>query len=219
MSKTMARAGAMKWKQSAIKMLVGAAAGLGASAAVMALAGAPLLDAMGPSRLALAAVGFVYLLIAVFVGLGVAVPRAGAKLLNVGDAEELVEDRRGMLRSVTVMGALGLVLILLALARGGDFAGPVPAGVAVAALVALIVVGGIATWRWQGEYDELNRQLGLEGSFWAFCLSWLILTLWAVADFLDLGLRLTPVDVVTTLAAAMLAGSFVAIGRRGMMTR
>ena len=78
MSKPMARAGAMKWKQSAIKMLVGAAAGLGASAAVMALAGAPLLDAMGPSRLALAAVGFVYLLIAVFVGLGVAVPRAGA---------------------------------------------------------------------------------------------------------------------------------------------
>jgi len=30
---------------------------------------------------------------------------------------------------------------------------------------------------------------------------------------------LTPIDVVSTLAAMMLLGAFVAIGRRGMMTR
>jgi hypothetical protein len=47
----------------------------------------------------------------------------------------------------------------------------------------------------------------------------LLLTLWAAADFLGWGVILTPIDVVTTLSAMMLAGAFVAIGRRGMMTR
>ena len=219
MSKMVARDGAAKWKKSAAKMLVGAAVGLGASVAVTTLAGAPLLDAMGPSRLALAAVGLAYLLMAAMVGFGLAAPRAGAQLLNVGDAEELREERAGMMLSVVTMGAIGLVLTLLALASAPGFAGPVPAGLALGALVLATVGGVIASWAWRDRYDELNRQLGLEGCFWAFCLSWVLLTLWAAADFLGFGAALTPVDVITTLAAMMLLGSFVAIGRRGMMSR
>ena len=215
----MTQDGGPKWKKSAVKMLIGAAVGLGASVAVTTLAGAPLLDAMGPSRLALAAVGFVYLLMAAMVGFGLAAPRAGAKLLNVGDAEELREERGGMMLSVVTMGAIGLVLILLALASAPGFAGPVPAGLAFGGLVLAIVGGVIASRAWRDRYDELNRQLGLEGSFWAFCLSWVLLTLWAAADFLGFGFALTPIDVVTTLAAMMIIGSFVAIGRRGMMSR
>lgn len=208
------------WKKSAVKMLVGGLVGAGSMAALLALAGSDLLDAMGPSRVALAAVGIVYGLMAAFVGFGVAAPRAGAQLLNVADADELREERAGMLRSVATMAVLGVTLVLLALARTQDFmAGPVPAEVAMTALLATLVGGAIASWRWQGQFDELNRQLGLEGCFWAFCLSWVLLTLWAAADFLGLGMTLTPIDVITTLAATMLAGSFIAIGRRGMMVR
>ena len=208
------------WKRSGVRMLVGALVGAGAMSAVVAAAGSDLLDAMGPSRVALGAVGLVYGLMAALVGFGLAAPRAGATLLNVADADELREERRGMLMSVLVMGALAFAFIMLALARGPGFAaGPVSATAAMAVLLIVFVGGAFASWRWQGAYDELNRQLGLEGCAWAFGLSWLLLTLWAAADFLGFGMTLTAIDVVTTLAAMMLVGAFVAIGRRGMMTR
>ena len=209
-----------RWKRSAVRMLIGALVGAGAMSAMLGAAGSELLDAMGPSRVALGTVGLVYALMAALVGFGLAAPRAGATLLNVADADELREERRGMLLSVLVMGALALAFIMLALARGPGFAvGPVSATAAMAVLLIVFVGGAFASWRWQGAYDELNRQLGLEGCAWAFGLSWLLLTLWAAADFLGWGVSLTPIDVVTTLAAMMLLGAFVAIGRRGMMSR
>ncbi|MHA4835210.1 hypothetical protein [Sphingopyxis sp. MSC1_008] len=211
---------AVNWKRSAMRMLVGAFIGGAAMAAVLAVAGSDLLDAMGPSRLALGAVGVVYALMAALVGFGLAAPRAGAALLNVGDADELRDERRGMIRSTVTMAAIGLVLVLLALARGPGFAaGPVPPGVAMGLLLVAFSGGAIASWRWRNDFDELNHQLGLEGCFWAFCLSWALLTLWGAADFLGWGVTLMPIDVVTTLSAMMLIGAFVAIGRRGMMTR
>ena len=220
MSQVVTEENAGKWNKSILSTLVGALAGAGGIAAMLHLAGTDLLDAMGVSRVALAAVGLVYGLMAAFIGFGLAVPRAGAKLLNVADAEELREERLNLLLSTLFTGALGFVLVLLALARGPGFAaGPVSAGAAMAALLLLVVVGVAMTWRWQNRYDELSRQLGLEGAAWAFCLSWFVLTLWGAADFLGFGGRLTAVDVVATLAAMLLFGSFVAIGRRGMMVR
>jgi hypothetical protein len=217
---TMTHDKAVNWKRSAMRMLVGAFIGGAAMAAVLAVAGSDLLDAMGPSRLALGAVGVVYALMAALVGFGLAAPRAGAALLNVGDADELRDERRGMIRSTVTMAAIGLVLVLLALARGPGFAaGPVPPGVAMGLLLVAFSGGAIASWRWRNDFDELNHQLGLEGCFWAFCLSWALLTLWGAADFLGWGVTLMPIDVVTTLSAMMLIGAFVAIGRRGMMTR
>jgi len=209
-----------KWKRMGMQMFVGALVGGGVMAAVLAAAGSDLLDAMGPSRVALGAVGLVYALMAALVGFGLAAPQAGAKLLNVADAEELREERRGMMRSTITMAALGAALVLLALARGPGFAaGVVPASVAMGLLLIVFVAGAVASWRWRNDFDELNHQLGLEGCFWAFCLSWVLLTLWGAADFLGWGAVLTPIDVVTTLSAMMLLGAFVAIGRRGMMTR
>ena len=209
-----------QFKAWALKMLIGAAIGGGVSAAAIALAGTGLLDAMGPSRVALAGVGLVYLLMGGLVAFGLVAPRAGAKLLNVGDADELRDERAGMARSVATMGATGILLLLLALARAPDFVeGPVSAAVAMGALLLSTAAGVYASWRWRNAFDELNWQLGLEGCMWAFCLSWVLLSLWAAADFLGFGVTLTPIDVVTTLAAMLLLGSFAAIGKRGMMTR
>ncbi len=219
MSRAMTEEKASKWKKSAVRMLVGGIVGLGFASGMLAVAGSSLLDAMGPSRVALAAVGLTYALMGLFVAFGLAAPRAGAALLNVGDAEELREERGNMLRSVVTMAVFGAVLVLLALAQGPGFAGPVSAPVAMGFLLLALVAGIVATVRWRGQFDELNRQLGLEGCFWAFCLSWVVLTPWAAADFLGYGWTLTPIDVVTTLSAMMLIGSFAAIGKRGMMTR
>lgn len=209
-----------KWKQSLIRMFAGGVVGMAAAAAMLGLMGGGLIDAMGPSRVALAAVGLIYCLMAALVGFGLAAPRAGAQLLNVADADELREERSGMLLSVVIMGGIGIVLILLALARTPDFAaGLIPAAGAMAVLVLVIAGGVIASWRWRGRFDELNWQLALEGCLWSFTLSWVGLTIWAAADFLGFGLVLTPIDVVTALSALMLAGCFLAIGRRGMLQR
>lgn len=209
-----------KWRKTALSAAFGALVGAGAMSGMLALAGTDLLHAMGPSRIALAGVGLVYLLIAAIVGFGVAAPRAGAVVLNVADAEELRDDRTNMIFSTVVMALLGAVLVVLAVARGPDFAvGPVPAGVAFAGLALLLAGGALASWLWRDRFDELSRQLGLEGASWAFYLSWIILSLWGAADFLGLGARLTSIDAVTIPAAALLLGSFVAIGQRGMMVR
>jgi hypothetical protein len=91
--------------------------------------------------------------------------------------------------------------------------------VAFGALALILAGGGVVSWLWQGRFDELARQLGLEGAAWAFYLAWVVLTLWGAADVLGFGARLTAIDAVTVPAAALLAGSFVAIARRGMMMR
>lgn len=210
----------VKWKRPALQALGGALAGGGAMSAVLAVTGLDFLEAMGPSRVALASVGLIYAMMAAFVGFGLAAPRVGAAMLNVADAEELREERRTMAQSMLICGGFGLTLILLAIARSPDFpTGAVSGGLAMAALAVLLIGSAILSWRGWGRFDELSRQLGLEGCMWGFCLSWMILTPWAAADFLGWGLRLTPIDVVTTLSAMILLGAFVAIGRRGMMTR
>lgn len=219
MSKVMAgdRASA---KKAAVSGLLGAFLGASSVSALLYLAGPTLLEAMGPSRIALAGVGVVYALVAGMVGFGVAAPRVGAKVLNVADAEELRDDRANLIFSTVAMALLALTFLLLALAQGPDFAaGIVPAPVAMAALLLMLAGGGIASWLWNDRFDELGRQLGLEGAAWAFYLSSTILTLWAAADYLGLGATLTPVDVVTVPAAMLLLGAFVAVGRRGMMVR
>ena len=220
MSMALTQDGRRSWRKTALSTVVGGLVGAGAMAAMLALAGTDLLDAMGPSRLALAVVGLIYVLMAAMVGFGVAAPRAGAKLLNVADAEELRDDRANLLFSTIVMALLGATFVVLAIARGPGFAGgPVSAGVAVGVLAVTMAGGAIASWMWRHRFDELSRQLGLEGAAWAFYLSWVILLLWGAADFLGLGARLTAIDAVTVPAAALLLGSFIAIGRRGMMVR
>jgi hypothetical protein len=206
-------------RKSALNALVGGLFGAGAMSALFTLTGPALLDDMGPSRIALAGVGIIYVLIAAFLGFGLAAPRAGAKLLNVADADELREERSNLSLSALFMGGLGIALVLLALARAPGFAaGPVGPGAAMAVLVAVLTVGIVATWRMRGRMDELNHQLGLEGGAWAFGLSALMLILWGAAAAVGWAV-LTAIDVIAVLAAMMLLGSFVAIGLRGMMTR
>ena len=208
-----------RWKKTAFSALAGAAFGAGSFSLLMWLAGEGLLVAMQPSRVALAGVGLVYLLTTVMIGFGLAAPRAGARLLNVGDAEELLDDRPKLLRSALYMGWAGVTLMLVALARSPGFAaGPVAPGVALAAL-AVLLVGSVASFRWLRVYDEFDRQLGLEGGSWAFLIACAILLPWAALDALGWNASLSPIDVIAVLAASLIGGSFVAVGKRGMMVR
>lgn len=208
-----------KWKKAGVSALIGAAVGAGSVSLALWAAGGGLLAAMGPSRIALGGIGILFVLISAMIGFGLAAPRAGAQVLNVGDAEELVEDRPKLLSSALYMGWIGVTLLLLALARTPDFAaGIVAPGVALAALAVLIAVS-LLSWYWMRSYDEFDRQLGLEGASWAFLIACAVLLPWAAFDALGWNAPLASLDVIAVLAVALIAGSFVAVAKRGMMVR
>lgn len=208
-----------KWKKAGVSSLIGAAVGAGTVSLALWAAGEGLLVAMGPSRIVLGGIGLVFVLVGAMVGFGLAAPRAGAKVLNVGDAEELVEDRPKLLSSALYMGWIGVTLVLLALARTPDFAaGIVAPGVALAALAVLMVVS-LLSYTWMRSYDEFDRQLGLEGASWAFLIAAGVLLPWAALDALGWNAPLGPLDVIAVLAISLIAGSFVAVAKRGMMVR
>lgn len=208
-----------KWKKAGVSSLIGAAVGAGSVSLALWAAGEGLLAAMGPSRIVLGGIGLVFVLVGAMVGFGLAAPRAGAKLLNVGDAEELVEDRPKLLSSALYMGWIGVTLLLLALARTPDFtAGIVAPGVALAALAVLMVVS-LLSYTWMRSYDEFDRQLGLEGASWAFLIAGAVLLPWAAFDALGWNAPLASLDVIAVLAISLIAGSFVAVAKRGMMVR
>lgn len=219
MSTAMTENAKRKWKKAGVSALIGAAAGAGAVSLAMWAAGDGLLTAMGPSRIVLGGIGLVFVLIAAMIGFGLAAPRAGAKVLNVGDAEELVDDRPKLLSSALYMGWIGVTLVLLAIARTPDFTGGIVApGVALAALAILIVVS-LLSYYWMRSYDEFDRQLGLEGASWAFLIAAAILLPWAAFDALGWNAPLGSLDVIAVLAVSLIAGSFVAVAKRGMMVR
>lgn len=208
-----------KWKKAGVSSLIGAAVGAGTVSLALWAVGEGLLAAMGPSRIILGGIGLVFVLIGAMVGFGLAAPRAGAKVLNVGDAEELVEDRSKLLSSALYMGWIGVTLVSLALARTPDFAaGIVAPGVALAAL-AVLMVASLFSYTWMRSYDEFDRQLGLEGASWAFLIAAAVLMPWAACDALGWNAPLGPFDVIAVLAVSLIAGSFVAVAKRGMMVR
>lgn len=211
---------AAKWRKLTLQLFLGALVGGGSMMAILTLTGKAMLQDMGGSRVALAGVGLIYLLIGAMVGFGAAAPKAGAKLLNVDDADELREQRGTLSLSLIIMVAIGGALIVLALARApGMPGGVIEPLIAFALLVVALAGSSLLGWLADARYDELDRQLSLEGMSYGFSFTLLVLTLWAAAAHLGLGVRLLPVDVISLLAAMLLLGLFWAVGRRGMMTR
>lgn len=206
--------------KTVLSLIAGGVIGFAAIMLVDVVLGEAFVRSLGASRLALGGIGIIWLLIAVICALGLLMPNAGARVLNVADADELRERRRVLTLSAAITGAYGVMLLMLAVAAGPQFAaGVVPAGTAMAVLLLVTAGSAWASWQYRALYDELDRQLAIESAGWAFMLGWVAMTIWAAGDFLGFGLRLTPIDVVSAFPVLMLLGAFAAIGRRGMMTR
>ena len=174
----------------------------------------PLLVGAGPGAVALAGCGLVFGLMGLFVGLGAAIPALGAKVLNVGGREDIDEQRAMLAGSAVSCTALGIGMILLALATPG---GAVPSGVGVAAFgFALFLTTAITVLQWP-HYDELWRQMSFEGAAWGGTLIAMSLLIWAaLAVTGQVGLP-DPAGLITMIMGLTLLGSFIAIGRRGLL--
>lgn len=211
------------WRKMAMQAIIGAIAGAGGMLAVTSLMERQDGLDWAPSQIILIGVGFIYALMGVFVGLGTMAPHLfGQRMLNVADADEIIEERSNMGSSALSCLILGAVLMLLGHAVATDAAG-------AAALVApataygllLAVLAGfvaVSVWMWRS-FDELSRRLTVEVSAITGNLLALVAILWGGAAAAGLARGPHPLDLVSLAFGSMLLASFIAIGRRGMLVR
>jgi len=209
------------WRKMGMQAVFGAIAGAGGMFAMLAL-----IDAQGgldwsPSAIILLGVGFIYALMGVFVGIGTAAPRlVGQRLLNVADAEEIVEERANMSFSAIGCIGLGAALMLLAQAVSAEAAGTVAlVSPAVAFWILLAMLGGftlMSLWMWKS-FDELWRQLTVEITAMTGNLLMIVGIVWGGAAAAGLVAGPQPLDLVSLSLGSMLLACFVITARRGMM--
>jgi hypothetical protein len=170
-----------------------------------------------PARLAAAATGIIYTLMGLFVGLGALAPGAGAKFLNVEDADEILAERKSI--GPGAIGALliGLLLIAFALTPGGGQPGALSPDTAIviaaACLAGLLAVG----WWVRGKTDEFNRQMGIESSAIAMNASVLLFGGWAALAHAGYVQWITPLGLLAGFALIELGAIFWVVGKRGML--
>ncbi|MDR6832901.1 MULTISPECIES: hypothetical protein [unclassified Sphingopyxis] len=209
------------WRKMAIQAVFGAIAGAGGMFAMLAL-----IDAQGgldwaPSAIILLGVGFIYALMGAFVGVGTVAPRlVGQRLLNVADAEEIVEERANMSFSAIGCIGLGAALMLLAQAVSAEAAGTAAlVSPAAAFWILLAILGGftlLSLWMWKS-FDELWRQLTVEITAMTGNFLMIVAIVWGGAAAAELVAGPQPLDLVSLSLGSMLLACFVVTARRGMM--
>lgn len=206
-------------RKMATQMLIGGfVGGIGAFAAMRFLRDRPdgIWDA---SHVTLLGIGLVYAILGLFVAIGALVPgRVGARFLNVSDAEELDEERPNMIASAVGCLAIGAALVLLAWSSADGDAAPLSGGAVLAILAAALAIflgASIATWR---RLDELWRRLIDETSAITGNILLALGALWGGAAAAGYVPSPHPVDLVSAAFGSLLLASFLAAGRRGMMT-
>ncbi|WP_151972259.1 hypothetical protein [Erythrobacter sp. EC-HK427] len=203
-----------KTRKLVISVGVGAAIGLVTTRILGGVIESGALGSIGLSREIAATIGLLYVIVGLMAGVGVISPKVGAKFLNVEDPEELMEQRKILFYSTISMVPLGAALMLLAFAQP---LGPVPAGVALAVLVAAL----IGSW-WAGNrqlklMDEMMQQVSRETAATAFYLVMTIGGGWATAAHLEYVPGPAMLDWMTMFASFLLIAAFWSTGKRGLL--
>ena len=161
-------------------------------------------------------VAVLYFITSLSVLVGAASPSFGSHFLNVEDADELREQRAMLCYSASGMFALGIALVLAALARP---IGPVPAGVAIAGFAAMMVLAAFTSARQMGLMDELMKAVSTETAAMTFYLLFLVGGTWTLLGHVEWIAPPKPLDWLTMFAVLMLIASFWVTGKRGMLNR
>ena len=214
METTMNAERSRKTRKTMIATLGGGVAGFLGAMGMLTLADSGLLGTLDASREIALLVAMIYLVTGIGLAVGLAAPGFGARFLNVEDADELREQKAMLSASVMGMIALGLALVVAALAAP---VGPVPAGVALAGVIGLLIVSWIAGIRQRRHIDELFRSLSRESTALGFYLMFFVGGGWALLAHLGYTAAPQPLDWLTMFAALLLAATFITCARRGMM--
>lgn len=207
------------WRSFRNFSILSAAAGTIAFFAITgfrALTGAGAFGTLGASQWVAAAVGLVLVFFAVFFSLILAAARRGWNLLEAEQAEILRERARLTFLSWIAVAAMGLLLILLSLAGPGSALSPATVLTGLLVPLAVATAASIAMWRLM---DELDRTLSHEAGNMAFYLILLLGGGWAMLAHLGFVPAAAPLDWLTMLTVISFPASFIAMGRRKLLTR
>ncbi|MEQ5787307.1 hypothetical protein J3454_05320 [Erythrobacter sp. NFXS35] len=194
---------------------VGAVAGFAAVFAMMRFIDSDMVGGLDTSAMIAAAVGVLYCVIASGMLVGTTNPRLGAQFLNVEDADELREQQRMLVTSSGAMALWGTALVTLALAAPD---GPVPQGAALIVGAGGLLLGTALSYLTYRFCDELMLAVNLEAGAITFGLVMLVVGMWAVLAHLGFATAPQPLDLLTAFYVLVLLASFIAVGRRGMLT-
>lgn len=158
--------------------------------------------------------GAFYVIIGLFVGGGTLVPGAGAKLLNVEDADELREQRSMLLLSSYALALWGAALIVLALSGEEALIAAVPALIVAAVLYALGLYFVVRSYALS---DELMVAVNREAAVWSYGLVFAFLGGWSALAHAGILPGAQPLDVLSVFYGMVLIATFIAAGRRGML--
>ena len=174
-------------------------------------------DIHDPGRLTAIAAGLIYVLMGALVGVGALAPGAGARFLNVEDAQEILDERPKIGLGAVVCILVGVLLIALALTPGGDFQGllsrDVAAWIVAAAFAGVIVLG----FRMRRRVDEFNSALSVEATALAMHICVLLFGGWAALAHLGFVSWIAPLGLLGGFALIKLAAIFFIVGKRGML--
>jgi hypothetical protein len=210
-----AQAQPSKWRKVAVQAVVGAICGAAGMSAVLWLLDGQALATPSVSVIVAAGVGVIYLITGLFVGFGVLAPSIGAKLLNVADREELIEQRPMLTGSSVAMTLLGAAVV--GLAASDPSVSLLEPLAAFWIFVATMAVGTVISLRMWPRYDELWRALVRESSALFGYLVFAVLALWGAAAVAELVPGPGPLDLLSLVFGGFLLASFIAVGQRGMM--
>jgi hypothetical protein len=196
------------------RMFAGAAVGAVVTVLFIGTVGRQL-DLDEPSHILAALAGIIYALIGLSVGFGTIAPHAGARFLNVEDADELREESPKLRNGALACLLIGAFLLILALAGDGNFMGR---EVELFAAAACLVGTAAVTLLSRKRTDELTRQIGLEASSSTLHIGVFVLGGWAaLAQFGYVG-WMSPLALISSVALLELVAIFAVSARKGLMT-
>ena len=194
--------------------LIGGAAGFAGSYVLLQVIDSDEVGGLSTSNTLAALVGMLYLVIAFGIMLGTLSPKVGVRFLNVEDADELREQKLMLVSSGGAMALWGAALIALAMA-GPD--GPIPQSAALVIGAGGLLFGTALSYVTYRFCDELMMAVNLEAGAISYSLVLLVVGMWAMLAHLGYVASPAPLDLLTLFYVLVLAASFIAVGRRGML--
>jgi hypothetical protein len=202
-----------KMRVMVVRMLCGAVAGAVVTGTFLAFVGRPLLDLKDFGVMLAVVAGLSYVLIGLMVGVGMAVPGVGVRMLNVEDADELREETPKLKSGVVVLVLTGLFLLLLAMAGTPLLSRELALGLAASCLAGIVAAG----WLGARNYDEMTRRMGEQTASATLQAGMLMLGVWAALSQLGYVAWVGPLALISAFALLQLLASFVIIAKRGML--
>ena len=200
-----------KTKKMVLQMIGGGIAG---GTGMIALNHFLSLNTLGTDRLILAAIGFIYVMTGLIVLVGSLVPKMGAKMLNVSDEEDLLEQREILLGSSLMLLTFGVAQIILVLSGDGKM---FPAWAGAGAMLLSMLFGSAIWIRDRHRYDEMMMKMSLDASFICLCGLWLVLVPWGCLAMTGLSPAPSATAIVALFSGGYLLSSVVAAGRVGLL--